>query len=220
MWNSTLDLLTPDDCTLVLIDYQPQMRFAVADIDRPLLCNNVRSLAKSARVFQIPTILTAVRSTAFSGYIWPELLAILPDSPVFARSSMDAWEDAALVAEIERIGRKKLIFAGLWTAVCVMPPVLEAIGAGYQAYFISDASCDASREAYDMAVQRMTEMGAMPRSWLQVAHAWQQDWESKQICDEILTVLTVHAGTYGQGIEYAFSMIHDASPDRRDGQGK
>lgn len=218
MSNGKLELLTPDNCTLVLIDYQPQMVFAVASIERQLLIENVLGLARSARVFEVPTILTAVESHTFSGAMWPALLATFPGQPVLERSSMNAWEDAAVVGAVRRSGRKKLILAGLWTEVCVAFPAIEAIAAGYEVYFVADASGGTSHEAHQMAIQRMMQVGATPLTWLQVALEWQRDWARKDTYDEILAVLREHAGAYGQGIEYAFTMLPGAANGRGPGK--
>ncbi len=140
MAQGKLELLTPQNCALVLIDHQPQMTFGVANIDRQLLKNNVIGLAKAAKVFNVPTVLTSVETESFSGNIWPELLAVLPDNRIFERTSMNTWDDAGVKAELKKFGRKKLVLAALWTEVCLNFPALEAMADGYEVYFVEDAS--------------------------------------------------------------------------------
>ncbi len=82
------DLLTPDNCTVILIDHQPQMAFAVQSIDRQTLVNNVTGLAKAAKVFNVPVVLTSVAAKTFSGDIIPEVQAVFPDLQPIDRTSM------------------------------------------------------------------------------------------------------------------------------------
>src|SRR6187431_756638 len=102
-------LYTPQDSAIVFIDHQPQMLFGVANIDRATLINNVTLLAKVAKEFQAPAVLTAVETESFSGYIWPQLLDVFPGAPVIERSSMNAWDDAGFRAAVEATGKKNII---------------------------------------------------------------------------------------------------------------
>src|SRR5918999_4313143 len=124
------ELLSPDNCTAIFIDHQPQMTFGVTSIDRQSLTNNVVGLAKAVKAFRVPVILTSVETKSFSGYIWPQLREVFPDQEPIERTSMNSWEDAKFVAEVERIGRKKLVMAGLWTEVCIVFPTIQALEAG------------------------------------------------------------------------------------------
>ena len=85
-------LLYPEDCTMIFIDHQPQMAFGLASIDRQLLLNNVVALAKAAKIFNVPVIITGIESKSFSGYVWPQLLQIFSDQQPIERSSMNSWE--------------------------------------------------------------------------------------------------------------------------------
>jgi nicotinamidase-related amidase len=208
MINPKHELLTPNNCTLILIDHQPQMTFGVANIDRQLLKNNVVGLAKAAAVFNVPTILTAVETESFSGYLWPEILDVFPEQKVFERSSMNSWDDQGVTNEVKRIGRKKLVIAALWTEVCLTFPALEAMAEGYEVYFVEDASGGTSVAAHDMAVQRMIQAGAIPVTWQQFLLEMQRDWSRKETYDATLHVALEHGGAYGVGVEYAKTMVH------------
>ena len=141
-------LLTPENCTVIFIDHQPQMTFGVASIDRQLLFNNVIGLAKAARIFKVPVILTTVETKSFSGYMWPELLELFPGQEPIERTSMNSWEDKKFVAAVERAGRKKLVMAALWTEVCLAFPAILAMEAGYEVYAVEDASGGTSEAAH------------------------------------------------------------------------
>lgn len=205
-------LLTPENSTVIFIDHQPQMTFGVANIDRQSLVNNTVGLAKAAKVFNVPTILTTVETKSFSGFMWPQLLEIFPDQTPIERTSMNSWEDAKFVAEVERIGRKKLVIAALWTEVCLVFPAIQALEAGYEVYFVVDASGGTSQVAHDMAVQRLIQAGAVPVTWQQVLLEYQRDWARKETYDAVIGLVKEHSGAYGVGVEYAYTMVHGAPP--------
>lgn len=208
------ELLTPQNSALIFIDHQPQMAFGVTSIDRQLLKNNVTALAKAGRLFKVPTILTAVETQSFSGYVWPELLSVFPGQTPIERSSMNSWDDQKFVEAVKKTGRKKLVIAALWTEVCLVMPALEALEAGYEIYFVADASGGTSKEAHDMAVQRMIQAGAVPVTWQQVLLEWQRDWARKETYDGVISIVKEHSGGYGMGVEYAYTMVHKQPPTK------
>lgn len=205
-------LLTPENSTVIFIDHQPQMTFGVANIDRQSLVNNTVGLAKAAKIFNVPTILTTVETKSFSGYMWPQLLEVFPDQTPIERTSMNSWEDAKFVAEVERIGRKKLVMAALWTEVCLAFPAIQAIEAGYEVYAVVDASGGTSQVAHDTAIQRIVQAGAVPVTWQQVLLEYQRDWARKETYNAVIELVKEHSGAYGVGIEYAYTMVHGAPP--------
>lgn len=210
---SNRELLTPQNSTVIFIDHQPQMAFGVTSIDRQLLKNNVVALARSAKLFKAPTVVTAVESKGFSGYVWPELLAVLPGEPV-ERTSMNAWDDKKFVEAVEKAGRKKLVIAALWTEVCLVMPTLDALNAGYEVYIVTDASGGTSQDAHDMAVLRLVQAGAVPVTWQQVLLEYQRDWARKETYDGVLKIVREHSGAYGMGVEYAYTMVHKQAPTK------
>ena len=203
-------LYTPEDSAVVFIDHQPQMTFGVASIDRASLINNVTLLAKVAKEFGVPAVLTAVETESFSGYVWPHLLDVFPGQPVVERSSMNSWDDPGFRAAIEATGRKNILMTGLWTEVCVTMPALQAQGEGYDVYVVTDASGGVSAEAHAMAVQRMMQAGIKPITWLAVLCEWQRDWANKDTYDAVMDIVKSHYGAYGIGVEYAYTMVHGA----------
>lgn len=203
-------LLTPDNCVLALIDHQPQMLFGVSNFDRQGIINNTVALGKAARLFDVPTVLTTVETTGFSGYMWPHLTAVFPGVKPIERSTMNSWDDANFVAAVRQTGRKKLILAGLWTEVCVAFPAIQAIHDGYEVFAVIDACGDVSNLAHDMAVQRMVQAGVRPLTVLQLMLEWQRDWAHKSTYNAIMDIVKAHFGAYGIGVEYAYTMVHKA----------
>lgn len=209
-----LDLLNPQNSAVIFIDFQPQMTFGVANIDRQALFNNVLLLAKAAKIFNVPTILTTVETKSFSGNMWPQLLDIFPGQEPIERSSMNSWEDAKFVAAIKATGREKLVMAALWTEVCLAFPTLEALKAGYEVYAVEDASGGTSVTAHNAAMRRIEQAGAVPMTALQVLLEYQRDWAHKETYNDVMAVVKEHCGAYGQGVEYAYTMVHGAPPSR------
>jgi len=211
MSNPKLDVLTPQNSQLIFIDHQPQMAFGVQSIDRQVLKNNVVGLAKAARVFNIPTTLTTVETTSFSGHTYPELLDVFPGQPILERTSMNSWDDQKVRDALAANGRKKVVVAGLWTEVCNTTFALCAMLEGdYEIYMVSDASGGTSKEAHDMAMLRMVQAGVVPVTWQQVLLEWQRDWARRETYDAVIKIVTEHSGAYGMGVDYAYTMVHKA----------
>ena len=213
------ELLNPQNSAIIFIDHQPQMTFGVANIDRQTLFNNVMLLAKAAKIFNVPTVLTTVESKSFSGNFWPQVLDIFPNQEPVERSSMNSWEDARLVEAVVATGRKKLIMAALWTEVCLTFPALEAIKAGYEVYAVEDASGGTSVAAHNAAMRRIEQAGAVPVTALQVLLEYQRDWAHKDTYNAVIEVVKEHCGAYGQGVEYAYTMVHGAPASRAGAAG-
>lgn len=207
---SKLELLSPQNSAVIFIDHQPQMAFGVANIDRQQLKNNTVGLAKAAKIFNVPTIYTSVETESFSGYIWPELLAVHPESKPIERTSMNSWEDPKFVEAVKATGRKKLVMAALWTEVCLNFPTLMAIEAGYEVYIVTDASGGTSVDAHERSIDRMVQAGAVPVTWQQVLLEYQRDWSRKETYDAVMGLVQEHSGAYGMGVDYAYTMVHKA----------
>lgn len=211
---TTEKLLTPDNCAFIFIDHQPQMSFGVANIDRQLLKSNTVALAKTAKLFDIPTILTAVETDSFSGYIWPELMDVVQQDPI-ERTSMNSWDDTAFVEAVKATGKKKLVIAALWTEACLIFPTICALDEGYEVIIVTDASGGTSVEAHDAAVRRMEQHGAESITSCQVLLEIQRDWARKETYDGTLEIVKEHFGAYGMGVDYAYTHVHK-QPQRAD----
>ncbi len=215
MTAATEKLLTPDNCVIAFIDHQPQMAFGVQSHDRQEIKNNTVGLAKAAKVFGVPTVLTTVETESFSGYTWPELVDALEGQEPVERSSMNSWEDEGFVAAVKATGRNKLVLSGLWTEVCIAFPAICALAEGFEVFFVADACGATSKEAHDMAIQMMIQAGAQPRTWQQIMLEFQRDWSRKETYDAVLQIVGDHSGAYGVGVDYAFTMVHKA-PQRAE----
>jgi nicotinamidase-related amidase len=200
-------LLNAADHTLIMIDYQSQMAFATKSISATELRNNAGLVASAAAGFGVSTILTTVAEKSFSGPMFSEVTAPFPGKALLDRTSMNTWEDEAVIAEVNAIGKIRIVLAGLWTSVCIVGPALSALDQGFEVYVITDASGDVSTEAHERAVSRMIQAGAQPITSLQYLLELQRDWARGETYDLTTGIARELGGAYGLGITYAKSMF-------------
>jgi nicotinamidase-related amidase len=200
-------LLSPPDHLLIMIDHQSQMAFATKSIDAVTLRNNAALVAKAAAEFNVATILTTVAEKTFSGPMFDEIKAAFPGKVALDRTSMNTWEDSAVIAEVNRIGIGRIVLAGLWTSVCIVGPALSAIDQGFEVYVIADACGDVSDEAHERAMQRMIQAGARPMTSLQYLLELQRDWARGETYNQTVATAIANGGAYGLGLIYAKTMF-------------
>ena len=200
-------LLSPIDHTLVLIDFQSQMAFATKSIDAVTLRNNAALISKAAKIFNVSVIPTTVAEKSFSGPMFDEIKDAFPKARFFDRTTMNTWEDAAVIEEVNRIGKGRIVLAGLWTSVCIVGPALSALDQGFEVYVIADACGDVSVDAHERAIERMVRAGARPMTSLQYLLELQRDWARTETYDATTGLARTFGGAYGLGIIYAKSMF-------------
>jgi nicotinamidase-related amidase len=209
-------MLAPGDCALALIDYQPAMFAGVGSHDKTIIVQNVQIIAKAARLFKVPTILSTVAAESFSGAMIAEVTGIYPAQKPIDRTSINAWLDGNFKAAIEKTGKKKIVLAGLWTEACVLFPTLDLLQAGYEVYVPTDACGDISTEAHERAVARFVQAGAVPITSLQFLFELQQDWARSETYEGCMDILKAHSpygievrfvkeflGGHGEGVKLA-----------------
>ena len=201
-------LLSPKDHALILIDFQSQMSFATHSIDAITLRNNAGLVARAAASFKVPTILTTVAEKSFSGPMFAEVTDPFPGQELLDRTSMNTWEDAAVIKQVNVVGKSRLVLAGLWTSVCIVGPALSALEQGFEVYFVADACGDVSVEAHNRAVERMVQAGARPMTALQYLLELQRDWARSETYESTTGIARIYGGAYGLGVIYAKTMFH------------
>src|ERR1700747_542239 len=189
-------LLTPENCVLLLIDHQPFQLANVNSHDPTIVINNVTALARTAKAYNIPTILTTVNEER-GGLIFKQVQAVFPDQKTINRTFINAWEDRHIVEAVKRTGRKKVVMAALWTEMCLAMPAIHAMGDGYDVYVVPDASGGVSPEAHDMGIRRVQGAGAQPITWLGMAGELQRDWTRTERLGEVAEIFIDHAGATG-----------------------
>jgi nicotinamidase-related amidase len=200
-------LLSPHDHALILIDHQSQMAFATKSIDAVLLRTNTSLISQAAAGFGVSTILTTVASKSFSGPIFGEITDAFPNVEITDRTSMNTWEDQNVIKRVNATGKNRIVFAGLWTSVCIVGPALSALEQGFEVYVIADACGDVSAEAHDRALDRMVQAGARPMTSIQYLLELQRDWARGETYELTTGIAKKSGGSYGLGLIYAKTMF-------------
>jgi len=200
-------LLTPDNCALILIDHQPFQSNGVRNIDVGLMINNVVALAKTAKAFGVPTLLTSVIKDR-GGEIFKPLTDVFPDQVPIDRTFINTWEDERCVAWARDTGKKKLVFAALWTEVCLAFPVIHALGDGYEVYFVTDASGGTSVEAHEMGIQRMIQAGAVPLTTVVFISELQRDWARTEDAAKTAEIILEHGGVTATALAWELQLLN------------
>lgn len=199
---SNLEMLSPQNHAIALIDYQPAMYQGVQSHDRLVTFNNAQVLAKAAKLFRIPTVISTVAKDSFSGPFMPEIVALFPEKEIVDRTSINAWLDPHFREAVQQTGRKKIVVAGLWTEACVLFPTLDMLKQGFEVYVPADACGDISPEAHERAMERLVQAGAVPITSLQYVFELQQDWARSETYEGVMDILRAHSP---YGIQVRFS---------------
>lgn len=202
-------LLRPEDSIVVLIDHQP-FQFANLNSHEPtMVINAVAGLAKSAKIFNVPTILTTVVEER-GGFIIKQIQDVFPEQKPINRTWINTWQDTAVTDLVAKSGRKQLIIAGLWTEVCVAMPAIQAAAEGYDVFVVTDACGSVSAEGHDMAIRRMVQHGITPINWVAVISEWQRDWARIETAAKLSSLMIEHTGA--TGVAYAWEQQLLATP--------
>src|SRR5437867_5848983 len=210
-------LLTPDNCVLILIDHQPFQFAGLRSHDTQSVINNVVGLAKSAKIFGVPTLLTTVVQDR-GGYLLKQLQDVFPEQKPIDRTFINTWEDARVVEWVKKTGRKKIVMAALWTEICLAMPAIQALGDGYEVYIVTDASGGVSVEAHEMAIHRMIQAGAIPITWMVFGSELQRDWARTNTAPAIAHMLVEHAGVVGTTFMWEQQLLATATEPKRTTQ--
>jgi nicotinamidase-related amidase len=200
-------LLTPDNCVVVMIDHQPFQLANVNSHEPTMVINNVIGLAMTAKAYGIPTILTTVNEER-GGLIFKGIQEVFPDQKTINRTYINAWEDKRVVEAVKKTGRQKVVFAALWTEMCLAMPAIQAMGEGYDVYVVTDASGGVSVEAHDMAIRRLVAAGAQPITWLGMAGELQRDWARTQYLEDVAKIFAERGGATGAALAWEMQLLH------------
>src|SRR5437016_13536262 len=212
-------LLTPDNCVLILIDHQPFQFAGLRSHDTQSVINNVVGLAKSAKVFDVPTLFTTVLERQ-GGYLLKQLQDVFPEQKPIDRTFINTWEDARVVEWVKKTGRKKIVMAALWTEICLAMPAIHALGDGYDVYIVTDASGGVSLEAHQMAIQRVVQAGAVPITWTVFASELQRDWARTATVPAVVPMLVEHMGNVGTSFSWEQQLLATPSEAKNSAVAK
>lgn len=184
-------LLTPENAALIIIDYQPTQINSIVSMRHAPLVRNIVLVAKLARAYGLPVILSTVNvKTGRNHDTIPALKDALGATPSYDRTSINAWEDREFYNAVKALGRKKLLMAALWTEACLTFPALDALKEGFEVYPIVDTVGGTSTEAHEAALQRVQQAGAQLTSIPQIACELQRDWNRKDTVNDFFNLLS------------------------------
>jgi len=195
--------LTPNNCAVILMDYQSRYATTIDSANREILIHNAINLAKISRIFNIPTLLTTIGGSNLGGPVFSELQEIFPDQIPIDRTTLSLFEDTRLVTTMEKIGRNNLVIAGLWTDFGVAPTVEQARELGFEIFLVVDACGDVSLTAHQTAIRRLLQRGASPITWLQMLLAFHHDWAPPEAYEALRSIARDHATAHGLEMRYA-----------------
>ncbi len=203
-------LLKPEDCVMLLVDFQAGLGFGVESVSRQVVLGNAVALARTAVAFNVPVIASTSASRVYSGPLLPALQEALPSTKAMERRSMNVWEDDAARSAVVGVQRKRLIVAGFLTEACVSFPVLSALEDGFEAFIVADACGGLTPASHALALRRLEQAGARLTSWIQVLLEFQRDWTRHETYEAARAIVVANGGGYGMGLAYAREMIHPA----------
>jgi nicotinamidase-related amidase len=196
-------LLTPKNCALAVIDYQPVQVNSIVSMDRQRLVNNIVAVARIAKAYGVPIVVTTVNvKTGINKPLISQLRQVFGDLPTYDRTTINAWEDKEFQAAVKATGRKKLIMTALWTEACLAYPALDALKEGYDVYPVVDAVGGTSIEAHEAALRRIEQAGGQPISWVQLICELQRDWLRAETVPEFMDIFIQTGGTMGLQLTY------------------
>jgi len=204
--NGLKALLRPEDSIVVLIDHQPYQFACLKSHEPTMVLNNVVGLAKAAKAFKVPTILTTVLEER-GGYIVKELQALFPEQKPIDRTFINTWEDEKVTDIVAKSGRKQLVLAGLYTEICLAMPAIQAAGEGYEVFVVTDASGGVTEEAHEMAVRRMVAAGCTPITWFAVMSEWQRDYARTSTLDAVSNVILENGGAASVALSWETQLL-------------
>ncbi|RAK61307.1 hydrolase [Phenylobacterium hankyongense] len=197
-------LLNPENHALLLIDHQYLQMLTTRSHEVGDIINNVAAVAEGAKIFNVSTLVT----TAFAEKqnVVSALADATSDQVPIDRTTLNSWEDPRITDWVKAKGKRKLVMAGQWTEVCLAMPVLSALADGYEVYIITDASGGATKEAHDMAVQRMVQAGAVPMTTWAYVSELQRDW-ARETAGAVSNLFAARGGGFGQGLRWQWQLL-------------
>jgi len=197
MDNSKLDLLTPENSVLLLVDYQPAMFKGVGSGDRTTIKNSAVAAAKAASILNVPTVLTTINPQGNGEFI-KEITDLFPKIKVIARKmpSFDAMEENDVLVAVKASGHKKLVLSGLWTSMCFSFTALHGLREGMDVYGLVDAAGDSTQDAHKYGIKRMLQAGVIPITWETLVSEWMHDWSNPKV-SELIGVYTKYDSMIG-----------------------
>lgn len=195
---TSLEPLTPGKSTIILIDFGVGFANLIGSTDVAHNVNGVVALARIAKAFDVPLIITGGQDTDVPGPFYPQVLEVLGEHPIVRRGgNFNAFETPEFVEAVSATGRKKLFMAGLMTEGCVLLTALDGVRRGFDVYVVVDACGGETVEGHQVAVQRLIQAGVVPVTWFALAAEYQQTWARQETVQQFTNIILHHAPTFG-----------------------
>ena len=201
-------LLKPEECVMLLVDFQAGLGFGVESVPRQVVLNNAVALARTASAFKVPVVASTSASRVYSGPLLPALQEALPTVKPIERRSMNVWEDDTARNAVGATNRRRLIVAGFLTEACVSFPALSALKDGFEVFVVGDACGGLTPQSHELALRRLEQAGARLTSWIRILLEFRRDWTRHETYETARAVVVANGGGYGIGLAYAREMIH------------
>jgi nicotinamidase-related amidase len=174
---------TPENSALVLVDYQVGTLQLIRSNSSDQSLRNAVMLAKAAKAYGMPIVLTTSQEDHIQGPLAPALQHISPEAyknRVKRVGIVNAWADPNFSAAVEATGRKKLIMGGVTTDICLIFPSISAVQAGFDVQAVMDASGSSYEMQEEMSRRRMERAGVVLTTTNTIIAELVQDWSSPQ----------------------------------------
>jgi nicotinamidase-related amidase len=174
---------TPDNCALVLIDHQVGTLQFVHTMSPETSLQNAIMLAKAAKAYGMPVVLTTSQEDHPQGPTAPALQEALPEAyknRVKRTGIVNAWADPNFSAAVRATRRKKLIMAAVTTDICLIFPAISAVQEGFKVLAVLDASGSSFDVQEELARRRMATAGVMLTTTNTAIAELVQDWSTPQ----------------------------------------
>lgn len=155
----TSSRIVASDTLVLFADLQEGIADLPLTISMDRLKKGVRALAKLAKLFDIPAIVTAVPGETGQAVILPEIAEELGPLPTYFRTTADSFLNPEIAAAIQASGRKTILISGVATELAVQLPALTGVDLGYRTFVVIDACGGTSERTEQAALSRITSHG-------------------------------------------------------------
>ncbi|KAG0224879.1 hypothetical protein BGW41_004925 [Actinomortierella wolfii] len=174
---------TADNAAMLLVDHQVGTMGWCTSIPFEEMKRNALALANAAKILKMPTVLTSSMEDHAQGPLLKELETILPTE--FANrikriGIVNAMDDENFASAVKKLGRKKIILAGVTNDVCTVYPALTLLSQGYEVQVVADAGGSPSKMGDEMSLRRMERAGATLTSTNQLIAELAGSWATPE----------------------------------------
>lgn len=183
------NLISPDEAVLVVVDHDPQSSDPRSErYKKDVSFQSVTALARLAEAFRVPVIVTSVAVELEPSRRANELQGLVPSAQIFQSANLNPWENEDFRTSVEKTGRRRVLIAGQEAEASMTVTALAGLEEGFDVYVVRESSADSLGRLTEIAFERMTQAGAVPITWQQVALEWQRDWSRTETLQAVAEI--------------------------------